>query len=100
MKLVVEVLTGTLFYIQVDDGATIGDLKREIGVHEKVSLDRFILVHHDHYLMDDNGALVIDYGVQEGSHLHLCYTPTLDDNDDDHHHFFFTIPDSLFLYGP
>ncbi|PIA31920.1 hypothetical protein AQUCO_04700052v1 [Aquilegia coerulea] len=97
MRLVVEVMTGTLFYIQVDDEATIGDLKREIVVHEKVSLDRFILVNQD-YLMDhDNGALV-DYGVHDGSHVHLCFTPV--DDDGSNYQIFFTLPDSLFLYGP
>ncbi|KAF9588082.1 hypothetical protein IFM89_007323 [Coptis chinensis] len=95
MKLVVEILTGTLFHIQVDDEATIGDLKREIGAHEKVSLDRFFLVHDDNQdcLMHENGALV-EYGIEDGSHVHLCFIPL---DDESPHQIFFTLPDSLFL---
>nr|DAD23285.1 TPA_asm: hypothetical protein HUJ06_024748 [Nelumbo nucifera] len=98
MRLVVEVLTGTLFYVQVDDNATVGDLKREIGAQEKLPEDRLILVLHNHNhhgsssVMVDDKLSLLEYGVRDGSHIHLCFYPL---DDAAHYHLLFTLPDSL-----
>ncbi|OVA11142.1 Ubiquitin supergroup [Macleaya cordata] len=108
MRLVVEIMTGALFYVDVDDNATVADLKREIGSQEKLPVDRIIiiLVHHNENnnqsvrLIDDRGLLV-DCGIRDGSHIHLCFTPVdHDGGSPNHNSFYFTLPDSLFWYGP
>lgn len=81
MKVVVEVLTGTLFYIQVKNDATIGDLKKEIGSQQKLSCDRMILL-----LDNDKGRLMsqdqdevslVDCGVGQRWVSHLpVFQPT------------------------
>ncbi|XP_042518580.1 uncharacterized protein LOC122092328 [Macadamia integrifolia] len=99
----IEALTGTLFYVQVEDDATVGDLKREIETQEKLPQDRLILLHdsHDNHehghgllmvMMEDTLSLV-DYGVRDGSHIHLCFNPL--DDASSQYHLLFTAPDSL-----
>ncbi|XP_043689427.1 uncharacterized protein LOC122640332 [Telopea speciosissima] len=122
MKLMIEALTGTLFYIQVEDNATVGDLKKEIETQEKLPKDRLILLHHFHdnhehgnphnndhqngllmmmmMIMVEDTFSLVDYGVRDGSHIHLCFN-TLDDDDDDdddassQYHLLFSVPDSF-----
>jgi hypothetical protein len=79
MKVVVENLTGTLFYIQVGNDATLADLKREIEAQQKLPYG-------------GDGVSLMDCGVQDGSHIYLFFNP-LDDGSS--HHFVFTSPDSL-----
>ncbi|ONI22334.1 hypothetical protein PRUPE_2G122300 [Prunus persica] len=92
MKVVVENLTGTLFYVQVGDKGTVADLKREIEVQQKLPYDRLIFIldtdDHDHHrchlIKDDvDGVLLVDYGVQDGSHVYMFVNP-LDDGSTDH----------------
>ncbi|KAF3443718.1 hypothetical protein FNV43_RR13408 [Rhamnella rubrinervis] len=87
MRVVVENLTGTLFYIQLGNDATVAELKREIEAQEKLPCDRLILVLdtnlgcdpiHD----DGGGASLVDYGVRDGSHIYIFFNP-LDDHDAD-----------------
>lgn len=82
MKVVVEVLTGTLFYIQVKNYATIGDLKKEIGSQQKLPCDRMILLldNDKSRLMsqDQDEVSLVDCGVKDGSHIYLFFNP-LDD---------------------
>ncbi|KAL2328332.1 hypothetical protein Fmac_021759 [Flemingia macrophylla] len=96
MKVVVENLTGTLFYIQVGDDATIEDLKREIEAQQKLPCDRLILVlDGDHCFLvskEEENTSLVDCGIQDGSHIYLFFNPV--DNDDSNHHFMFnTSPD-------
>ncbi|KAL5730919.1 hypothetical protein ACHQM5_003701 [Ranunculus cassubicifolius] len=105
MKLVVEIMTGPLLHIQVDDKATVADLKKEIRNHENVPSGRFMLVRsaeNQVRLMEEDGGSLVEYGVRDGSHVQLCFAPIEDDEEYEgfNHQIFFTIPDSLFLYGP
>ncbi|CAK9133536.1 unnamed protein product [Ilex paraguariensis] len=86
MRLVVEILTGKLFYIQLGDDATVEDLKREIGAQEKLPRDRLILILNGElsHLMNDNELSLLDYGVQDGSHVYLFFDPL---DDCSFHHF-------------
>ncbi|KAI4322535.1 hypothetical protein L6164_022219 [Bauhinia variegata] len=95
MKVVVENLIGALFYAQLDNDATVADLKREIDTQQKLPFDRLILIldadadrsplmSKEH---EDRSSLV-DCGVQDGSHIYLFFNP-LDD------HFGFNRPDSF-----
>nr|KYP50348.1 hypothetical protein KK1_027936 [Cajanus cajan] len=94
MKVVVENLTGTLFYIQVSNDATMEDLKREIEVQQKLPCDRLILVlDADHcFLMnkEEEKTSLVDCGIQDGSHIYLFFNPVDEDSND---HFMFTLPD-------
>lgn len=53
MRLVVEILTGILFYIQLDNNATVADLKREIEAQQELPQDRLIrfLDNHQSHLI-------------------------------------------------
>ena len=94
MKVVVQNLTGTLFYIQVDNDATVEDLKKEIEAQQKLPCDRLILALHVDYRplkkIEEEKASLIDCGVQDGSHLYLFFNPIDDDFKD---HFMLTWPD-------
>ncbi|KAB2595220.1 hypothetical protein ACFX13_041102 [Malus domestica] len=92
MKVVVENLTGTLFYVQVGKEATVADLKREIEAQQKLPYHRLILIldtdsddRHCSRLMNDDadGVLLVDYGVQDGSHVYVFLNP-LDDGSTNH----------------
>lgn len=48
MRLVVEILTGILFYIQLDNNATVADLKREIEAQQELPQDRLIMFLDNH----------------------------------------------------
>lgn len=96
MKVVVENLTGTLFYVQVGNDATVEDLKREIEAQQKLPCDRLILVLDDDCgpLMskEEEKASLVDCGVQDGSHIYLFFNPV---DDEANEHFVFTSPDSV-----
>ncbi|KAM1063704.1 hypothetical protein ACFX2A_028436 [Malus domestica] len=92
MKVVVENLTGTFFYVQVGNEATVADLKREIEAQQKLPYDRLTLIldtHSDNRycsrLMNDDvdGVLLVDYGVCDGSHIYVFLNP-LDDGSTNH----------------
>lgn len=55
MRLVVEILTGILFYIQLDNNATAADLKREIEAQQELPQDRLIM------FLDNNQSHLIIY---------------------------------------
>ncbi|KAM1048718.1 hypothetical protein ACFX15_027316 [Malus domestica] len=92
MKVVVENLTGTFFYVQVGNEATVADLKREIEAQQKLPYDRLILIldtHSDNRycsrLMNDDvdGVLLVDYGVCDGSHIYVFLNPLDDGSTND-----------------
>ncbi|KAI4334113.1 hypothetical protein L6164_018844 [Bauhinia variegata] len=85
MKVVVENLTGALFYVQLDNDATVADLKREIETQQKLPRDRLILIldadadrstliNKEH----EERSSLVDCGVQDGSHIYIFFNP-LDD---------------------
>ncbi|WVZ03341.1 hypothetical protein V8G54_024147 [Vigna mungo] len=94
MKVVVENLTGALFYIEVKNDATFEDLKREIEAQEKLPSDRliFVLDSGECPIMrkEDEKLSLLDSGIQDGSHIYLFFTSVDDDSTD---HFRFTSSD-------
>lgn len=83
MRLVVEILTGALFYVHVDNDATIGDLKREIGSQQNLPHDRLILILDTNQSPMNGGdqedeAPLSDCGVKDGSHIYLFFSPVDD----------------------
>lgn len=80
MQIVIEILTGKLFYIQVEEDATVADLKKQIGAQENLPHDRLLLML-DISLMNQNEASLVEYGVRDGSHLYLFFnSPVVDNN--------------------
>ena len=86
MRVVVEILTGKLFYIEVRANAMVADLKREIGAQENLPHDRLILVlsSNPSRLMNENELALVDYGVRDGSHVYLFFDPPNEGPSDDH----------------
>ncbi|KAM7276141.1 hypothetical protein ACFE04_018007 [Oxalis oulophora] len=80
MKLVVEILTGSLFYIQVENNATIADFKKEVGIQQKLPVDRMLLFLNDKSLApgrmieEDDGTLLSDCGFEDESHIYLFFS--------------------------
>ncbi|KAF7142100.1 hypothetical protein RHSIM_Rhsim06G0158900 [Rhododendron simsii] len=81
MKVVVEMLTGTLFFVQVSDNATVADLKREIGAQENLPHDRLILILGGDLtrLVNENDISLVDYGIRDWSHVYLILAPLIGD---------------------
>lgn len=83
MKLVAEILTGTLFYVEVDEDASVGDLKKEIAKQQKLPLDRLIIIldadqqqqQKQNCLLDKVEVGLKEYGVQDGSHIYVFFEP-------------------------
>ncbi|KAH6816904.1 hypothetical protein C2S51_000507 [Perilla frutescens var. frutescens] len=77
MKLVAEILTGTLFYVEVEEDATVGDLKKEIGKQENLPGDRLILLldAEERYALDKDEAALKDYGIEDSSHIYIFFQP-------------------------
>ncbi|KAF9663277.1 hypothetical protein SADUNF_Sadunf17G0021500 [Salix dunnii] len=88
MKVVVEILTGTLFYIEVGNDATVADLKKEIGAQQKLPQDRLILFLDNKQTRliseEGDGATLVDCGVRDGSHIYLFFDPVDLDESSDH----------------
>ncbi|CAK7334145.1 unnamed protein product [Dovyalis caffra] len=99
MRVVVEILTGTLFYVQVGNDATVADLKKEIEVQQKLPQDRLILFlsnKQSHLLNEEaDAASLVDCGVEDGSHIYLFFDPLDHDDDESTDHLVFTWPHSF-----
>ncbi|PIM99498.1 Ubiquitin-like protein [Handroanthus impetiginosus] len=81
MKLVAEILTGALFYVEVEENSTVGDLKKVIGNQENLPSNRLILflnVDQRNSLLENDEVSLKEYEVQDGSHIYLFFKP-LDD---------------------
>jgi len=87
MKVVVENLTGTLFYVEVSNDAIVGDLRKEIEAQQNLPADRLLLVSDaDKGLImskEEEKVPLLDLGIQDGSHIYLFFTPVVDDNSND-----------------
>lgn len=96
MKIVVKNLTGTLFYVEVENDATVEDLKREIEAHMKLPCDRLIIILDDAcwplISKDDEKKSLVDCGIIDGSHVYIFFSPV---DDESTKHFVFTLPDFL-----
>lgn len=87
MKLIVENLTGTLFYIEVGSDATLTELKRQIAAQENLPYDRLILTltsnddNDNRPINDVDAAAPADrislahHGIHDGSHIYLFVAP-------------------------
>lgn len=87
MRVVIEILTGTLFYIEVKDDATVADLKKEIGFQEQLPFDRLILLvdgGNERLLMSANECSLHEYGVEDGSHVYLFFETVEDGSSSCH----------------
>ncbi|XP_060171365.1 uncharacterized protein LOC132602560 [Lycium barbarum] len=76
MNLVIEILTGTLFHIQVAKDTTVADLKREISNQEKLPENRLILMLNtggDSIMLNGDEIPLVEYGVKDGSHFYLFF---------------------------
>lgn len=75
MRVVVEILTGRLFFVEIQDDATVADLKKEIGFQEQLPFDRLILLVDgtESFLMNENERSLQDYGIKDGSHVYLFF---------------------------
>uniref|UniRef100_A0A7N0TU88 Ubiquitin-like domain-containing protein n=1 Tax=Kalanchoe fedtschenkoi TaxID=63787 RepID=A0A7N0TU88_KALFE len=90
VRLTVEILTGSVFSVQVDPDGTVGDLKREIASkHESFSRERLIILKVEEgesssILVNEETVPLHEYGVEDGSHLFLFFHPiraaSLDDD--------------------
>ncbi|KAK0589464.1 hypothetical protein LWI29_014663 [Acer saccharum] len=99
MKVAVEILTGPLFYIEVGDDATVGDLKKQIASQQELPCDRLILTldlenDQDHTIIkdDQDEDSLVDCGIKDGSKIFLSFTPI--DDESTHQFVESTLPDS------
>ncbi|KAK4429165.1 hypothetical protein Salat_1216700 [Sesamum alatum] len=77
MKLAVEIFTGPLFYVEVDDASTVGNLKKEIGTQENLPSHRLVLILNvdERSLLDNEDVSLKECGVEDGSHLYVLFEP-------------------------
>ncbi|KAG6408750.1 hypothetical protein SASPL_131771 [Salvia splendens] len=77
MKLVAEILTGNLFYVEVGEDDTVANLKKAIGKQENLPGDRLILLldAEERYSLDKDEAFLKDYGVEDSSHIYVFFRP-------------------------
>lgn len=77
MKVVAEVFTGSLFYVEVGEDATVGDLKKEIEKQENLPGNRLMLLldSDKRYLLDRDEAALKYYGVEDSSHVYIIFKP-------------------------
>ncbi|KAJ0434013.1 putative Ubiquitin-like domain-containing protein [Helianthus annuus] len=78
MKVMVEIFTGKIFYVQVEDNATVLDLKKEISAQEKLPDYQRLILLFDNNVVDQNEASLVDYGIQDSSHLYLFFNTLTD----------------------
>ncbi|GAA0185030.1 hypothetical protein Leryth_023309 [Lithospermum erythrorhizon] len=98
MKVVVEILTGTMFYIQVENNATVSDLKRAIEAQEKHRYDRLILILKlvlSCIIMNEDDYPLTTYGVGDSSHIYLFFFPPPDDDGGALPHFLLNSTESI-----
>ncbi|KAJ8636835.1 hypothetical protein MRB53_011102 [Persea americana] len=74
MELVLEILTGKLFHVQIEQNATVKELKKKIAMQEALPEHRLILVLRSGPLMKEDQFSLADYGVKEGSQIYVFFT--------------------------
>ncbi|MCD7448491.1 hypothetical protein HAX54_042628 [Datura stramonium] len=87
MQVVVEIMSGTVFHLQVGDNATVQDMKIAIQNQENLPSDRLTLLldrGYDHFPMLDDQKPLSEYGVQDGSRVHVFFRPLEEEASDDY----------------
>ncbi|XXG54473.1 hypothetical protein AAC387_Pa03g2341 [Persea americana] len=74
MELVMEILTGKLFHVQIDQSATVKELKKKIAMQEALPEYRLILVQRSGPPIKEDQSSLADYGVKEGSHIYVFFS--------------------------
>ncbi|KAJ0982999.1 hypothetical protein J5N97_011254 [Dioscorea zingiberensis] len=75
MRLAAENLAGRFFYVEVEEDANVGALKKEIASKdEEIPESRLILMHGDGCVMEDEEIAVKEYGVEDGSIIYLFFS--------------------------
>ena len=67
MKVTVEILTLKFFYTEIEENATVEELRREIATVGNFEDDRLVLVHDDGKILKDEQQVLAECGVGEGS---------------------------------
>ncbi|KAK4434501.1 hypothetical protein Salat_0612900 [Sesamum alatum] len=77
MKLVAEILTGSLIYVEVGEDATVGDLQKKIGEQENLPTGRLMLMldGDERFLLNRTDVCLKDYGVRDSSHIYIFFKP-------------------------
>ncbi|KAG8377749.1 hypothetical protein BUALT_Bualt08G0065400 [Buddleja alternifolia] len=79
MKVVAEILTGSLFYVNIEEDANVGELKKQIGSNqENLPTNRLILMldaDQQRFLLVKDEVSLKEYGVQDGSHIYIFFEP-------------------------
>ncbi|KZV20197.1 ubiquitin family protein [Dorcoceras hygrometricum] len=77
MKVVAEILTGGLFYVEVEEEATAKELKEKIADQENLPINRLILMldAEQRDFMNKDDISLKEYGVQDGSHVYIFFEP-------------------------
>ncbi|CAL9090415.1 unnamed protein product [Musa textilis] len=78
MKVGIEMLTGKLFYVEAEDEATVGGLKREIARKEELEESRLLLVDCSGNLLQDDDRALAASGCCDGSIIRLIVLPVGD----------------------
>jgi len=81
MKVIVEILTGRFFYIEIEEDATVEKLRREIAAVEKFEGDRLVLVLDNGKLLEDEKQVLAEHGVGDGSVVYLHFASNVEDLD-------------------
>lgn len=74
MKLGVEVLTGSLFYVEIDEEETVCSLKKKIASKMEIEASRILLTHRDGHLLKDDQCSLSEYDCRDGSNIYLFFT--------------------------
>ncbi|KAI4331057.1 hypothetical protein MLD38_029282 [Melastoma candidum] len=86
MKLVLEILTGVLFVVEVGEGCTVAGLKDAIAAQEELPRDRIIFVLEGDpgrtIRRGEDGVPIVELGFRHGSHVYLFLEPEEDNGDD------------------
>ena len=75
MRVVVEVIAGKLFYIDIEEEATVESLKKEIESKESLQESLLVLVHRNGEVIANDKCTLKDYQVTNGTILNLFFQP-------------------------
>ena len=75
MRVAVEVITGSLFYIDIAEEATVESLKKEIASQESLEESRLVLVHRNGEVIANDQYTLKDCQVFNGTIVNLFFKP-------------------------
>jgi len=73
MRVVVEVIAGKLFYIDIEEEATVESLKKEIASKESLQESRLVLAHRNGEVIANDQCTLKDYQVFNGTIVNLFF---------------------------